>query len=86
MHLLSENIKHPKPSLDNKAMLTGVGSDTHLTAFLRGEISQEVVPSFCDTSFFTTIVSQARKQPNIQVEDCHSALKSLQVKNDHLDW
>uniref|UniRef100_A0A158Q830 Myosin motor domain-containing protein n=1 Tax=Elaeophora elaphi TaxID=1147741 RepID=A0A158Q830_9BILA len=66
-------------SRGSRTTLTGIGSDTHLNAFLRGEISREVVPSFCDTSFFTTIVSHARKQPNVPVEDCHSALKSLQA-------
>uniref|UniRef100_A0AAF5RX01 Uncharacterized protein n=1 Tax=Wuchereria bancrofti TaxID=6293 RepID=A0AAF5RX01_WUCBA len=74
-----ENIEHSKLPRDNKAILTGISSDTHLNAFLRGEISQEIMPPFCDTSFFTTIVSHARKQPNVQVEDCHSALKSLQA-------
>ncbi|VDO35755.1 unnamed protein product, partial [Brugia timori] len=74
-----ENIEHSKLPRDNKTILTGISSDTHLNAFLRGEISQEMVPPFCDTSFFTTIVSHARKQPNVQVEDCHSALKSLQA-------
>ncbi|MCP9259990.1 Unconventional myosin-IXb [Dirofilaria immitis] len=59
----------------------GVNSDTHLNAFLRGDITLEVVPPFCDTSFFTTIVSHARKQPNAEVEDCHRVLKSLQVKS-----
>lgn len=85
MDLFPENKEHSNLPRDSKATLTGIGSDTHLNAFLRGEISQEVVPPFCDTSFFTTIVSHARKQPNVQVEDCHSALKSLQVKNDDLD-
>ncbi|CAG9541021.1 unnamed protein product [Cercopithifilaria johnstoni] len=75
----TENIEHSKLSHNSKTTLTGIGSDTHLNAFLRGEINREVVPSFCDTSFFTTIVSHARKQPNVQVEDCHSALKSLQA-------
>ncbi|KAL3997136.1 Myosin head (motor domain) family protein [Acanthocheilonema viteae] len=74
-----KNTEHLELSSDSKRTLTGVASDTHLNAFLRGEINQEVVPSFCDTSFFTTIVSHARKQPNVQVEDCHSALKSLQA-------
>lgn len=55
------------------------GSDTHLNAFLRGDITPEVMPDFCDTSFFSTIVTQARKQPGIQAEDRHIALKSLQV-------
>ncbi|VDK70855.1 unnamed protein product [Litomosoides sigmodontis] len=74
-----ESTEHSKLSHDSRATLTGIGPDTHLNAFLRGEISQEVVPSFCDTSFFTTVVSHARKQPNVQIEDCHSALKSLQA-------
>ncbi|EJD74213.1 hypothetical protein LOAG_18439 [Loa loa] len=72
-------MEESKLSHHKKAALSGFSSDTHLNAFLRGEISQEMVPPFCDTSFFTTIVSHVRKQPNIQVEDCHSALKSLQA-------
>uniref|UniRef100_A0A915PKD8 Uncharacterized protein n=1 Tax=Setaria digitata TaxID=48799 RepID=A0A915PKD8_9BILA len=74
-----ENVEHLKVTNVGKMALTGVSSDTHLNAFLRGEITPEVLPDFCDTSFFTTIVFHARKQPNIQVEDCHSALKSLQA-------
>ncbi|VDO46078.1 unnamed protein product [Onchocerca flexuosa] len=74
-----ENIKQSNVAQDSKPSLPGTSSDTHLNAFLRGDIALEVVPPFCDTSFFTTIVSHARKQPSAQVEDCHTALKSLQV-------
>ncbi|GMT28295.1 hypothetical protein PFISCL1PPCAC_19592 [Pristionchus fissidentatus] len=35
-------------------------SDSHLSAFLRGEINCDI-PEFCDTSMFTTIVNQAKK-------------------------
>uniref|UniRef100_A0A9J2P6J4 Phorbol-ester/DAG-type domain-containing protein n=1 Tax=Ascaris lumbricoides TaxID=6252 RepID=A0A9J2P6J4_ASCLU len=54
-------------------------SDTHLSAFLRGDLSPEVVPDFCDTSFFQTIVTQARKQPMKPKQERQNALKSLQA-------
>lgn len=42
-------------------------SDSHLNAFLRGELGEEIVPKFCDTSMFKTIFERARKTPTRQV-------------------
>ncbi|VDM37297.1 unnamed protein product [Toxocara canis] len=74
----SESVDHlgvhsAKPTVSRRS------SDTHLSAFLRGDISPEVVPHFCDTSFFQTIVTQARKQPTKPKEERQNALKSLQA-------
>jgi myosin-9 len=55
------------------------GSDTHLNAFLRGEINEEIVPDFCDTSVFKTIVSRARRGPTKQREERQSTVKALQA-------
>ncbi|VDM96149.1 unnamed protein product [Thelazia callipaeda] len=77
--LKSERNDEWKLSNDTRGNLKGFSSDMHLHAFLRGEITSEVMPGFCDTSFFNTIVSHARKQPGLQLEDNHNVLKSLQA-------
>lgn len=47
--------------LDSQSQPSRRGSDTHLNAFLRGEISEATVPEFCDTSCFKTIINRANK-------------------------
>ncbi|CAL2029784.1 unnamed protein product [Caenorhabditis brenneri] len=54
------------------------GSDSALSAFLRGELRCEV-PDFCDTSMFNTIRNQARRTPAGKSDDKMSLLKSLQI-------
>uniref|UniRef100_A0A8R1DFX9 Uncharacterized protein n=1 Tax=Caenorhabditis japonica TaxID=281687 RepID=A0A8R1DFX9_CAEJA len=54
------------------------GSDSALSAFLRGELRCEV-PDFCDTSMFNTIRNQARRTPAAKSDDKMSLLKSLQI-------
>ncbi|CAB3408102.1 unnamed protein product [Caenorhabditis bovis] len=55
------------------------GSDSALSAFLRGELRCEV-PDFCDTSMFQTIRTQARRTPAAsRSDDKMSMLKSLQI-------
>lgn len=54
------------------------GSDSALSAFLRGELQLDL-PDFCDTSMFNTIKSQARRTPAGKTEDKLTTLKSLQV-------
>nr|ACI49219.1 hypothetical protein Csp3_JD05.004 [Caenorhabditis angaria] len=54
------------------------GSDSALSAFLRGELRCEV-PEFCDTSMFNTIRNQARRTPAAKSDDKMSLLKSLQI-------
>lgn len=68
------------PDDSNKQSISRRNSDSHLSAFLRGDINLDVVPDFCDTSFFQTIVSHAKKQPTKPKEPKQSALKSLQVR------
>uniref|UniRef100_A0A158R5X7 Myosin motor domain-containing protein n=1 Tax=Syphacia muris TaxID=451379 RepID=A0A158R5X7_9BILA len=63
----------------NKQAFSRRGSDSHLSAFLRGDINLDVVPDFCDTSFFQTIVSHAKKQPVKPDDQRQSALRSLQA-------
>jgi len=55
------------------------GSDSHLSAFLRGELNESIVPEFCDTSVFKTIVNRAKKQPMKPKAERQSVLKSLQA-------
>uniref|UniRef100_A0A914EE04 Uncharacterized protein n=2 Tax=Acrobeloides nanus TaxID=290746 RepID=A0A914EE04_9BILA len=56
------------------------GSDSHLSAFLRGELNvQDLIPEFCDTSVFKTIVDRAKRHPSKKADDRQSALKSLQA-------
>ncbi|CAD5206531.1 unnamed protein product [Bursaphelenchus okinawaensis] len=55
------------------------GSDSHLNAFLRGDLSIDIVPDFCDTSVFKTIVNRAKKAPSKPREERQSAVKSLQA-------
>jgi myosin-9 len=45
----------PQPSSGRRS------SDSQLSAFLRGELNPNVVPDFCDTSVFETIVEHSRK-------------------------
>ncbi|KAI6222187.1 hypothetical protein M3Y95_00958000 [Aphelenchoides besseyi] len=56
------------------------GSDTHLAQFLRGDLGLDVVPDFCDTSIFKTIVNRARRgltgKPR---EDRQSTARTLQT-------
>ncbi|CAI4221277.1 unnamed protein product [Auanema sp. JU1783] len=54
------------------------GSDSALSAFLRGDLHIDL-PDFCDTSMFDTIFNQARRTPAGRVEDKMSNLKSLQI-------
>lgn len=57
------------------------GSDSHLSAFLRGELNvKDLIPEFCDTSVFKTIVDRAKRHPSKKADDRQSALRSLQVK------
>ncbi|VDK33564.1 unnamed protein product [Gongylonema pulchrum] len=74
----ADSMEHLNLPQSANATLKRVGSDVHLSAFLRGEITPELVPDFCDTSFFKTIATHARKPPGMQAEDRHSALKTLQ--------
>ncbi|CAD5209411.1 unnamed protein product [Bursaphelenchus xylophilus] len=55
------------------------GSDSHLNAFLRGDLSIDIVPDFCDTSVFQTIVNRAKKLPIKPRDERHSSIKSLQA-------
>uniref|UniRef100_A0A914PHG0 Myosin motor domain-containing protein n=1 Tax=Panagrolaimus davidi TaxID=227884 RepID=A0A914PHG0_9BILA len=55
------------------------GSDSHLSAFLRGEISEAIVPDFCDTSVFKTIVTRAKKPQTKQKPERQPTLRSLQA-------
>ncbi|KAI6221305.1 hypothetical protein M3Y99_01559100 [Aphelenchoides fujianensis] len=56
------------------------GSDTHLAQFLRGDLGLDIVPDFCDTSIFKTIVNRARRglsgKPR---EERQSSVRALQV-------
>ncbi|PAV56154.1 hypothetical protein WR25_13386 isoform B [Diploscapter pachys] len=54
------------------------GSDSALSAFLRGELQLEL-PDFVDTSMFSTIVKNARRTPGAKSEDKLSTLKCLQI-------
>uniref|UniRef100_A0A1I7XGK0 Myosin motor domain-containing protein n=1 Tax=Heterorhabditis bacteriophora TaxID=37862 RepID=A0A1I7XGK0_HETBA len=60
------------------------GSDSALSAFLRGDLHIDL-PYFCDTSMFKTIVNQARRTPASKCEDKLSTLKSLQIPNNFDD-
>lgn len=53
------------------------GSESQLSAFLRGELNPNVVPDFCDTSVFETIVEQARKQQPKPRERHRSGMRGL---------
>ncbi|CAI2315989.1 unnamed protein product [Caenorhabditis sp. 36 PRJEB53466] len=59
------------------------GSDSALSAFLRGELRCEV-PDFCDTSMFKTIRNQARRTPAGKSDDKMSLLKSLQILKESI--
>lgn len=50
-----------------------------LSAFLRGELTKNIVPDFCDISMFKTIVNQALKNPTKELTEKQSYLKSLKV-------
>lgn len=50
-----------------------------LSAFLRGELNENIVPDFCDTSVFQTIVNRALKAPTKEQTERQSYLRSLQV-------
>ena len=54
-------------------------SDSHLSAFLRGELTASIVPDFCDTYVFKTIKERARKTPTKPHIERFSYLRSLQV-------
>jgi myosin-9 len=54
-------------------------SDSHLNAFLRGELGEEIVPDFCDTSMFKTIFERAKKTPTRTHSDKLMQLRSLQA-------
>uniref|UniRef100_A0A914RIV5 Myosin motor domain-containing protein n=1 Tax=Parascaris equorum TaxID=6256 RepID=A0A914RIV5_PAREQ len=75
---IPESTSHLSADTANR-VVSRRSSDTHLSAFLRGDLSPEVVPDFCDTSFFQTIVTQARKQPMKPKQERQNALKSLQA-------
>ncbi|KAL3088833.1 hypothetical protein niasHS_009125 [Heterodera schachtii] len=59
-------------------MLHRRSSDSRLNAFLRGELPPSIVPDFCDTSVFKTIVERARKAPKKPHNDRFSNLRTLQ--------
>ncbi|CAD6184254.1 unnamed protein product [Caenorhabditis auriculariae] len=59
------------------------GSDSALSAFLRGELHVEL-PEFCDTSMFATIRTQARRTPANKSDEKLSTLKSLQILKEAL--
>lgn len=50
-----------------------------LSAFLRGELTENIVPNFCDVSMFKTILNRALKNPTKEPTEKQSYLKSLQV-------
>jgi myosin heavy subunit len=50
------------------------GSDTHLKRLLRGELSTEIIPDFCDTTVFKTIVNRARRAPAKAKEERQTAV------------
>uniref|UniRef100_A0A915P0B4 Uncharacterized protein n=1 Tax=Meloidogyne floridensis TaxID=298350 RepID=A0A915P0B4_9BILA len=54
-------------------------SDSHLNAFLRGELPASIVPDFCDISVFKTIKERARKTPTKSHSLRLSYLKTLQA-------
>uniref|UniRef100_A0A1I8BZ14 Myosin motor domain-containing protein n=1 Tax=Meloidogyne hapla TaxID=6305 RepID=A0A1I8BZ14_MELHA len=54
-------------------------SDSHLNAFLRGELPASIVPDFCDISVFKTIKERARKTPTKSHSLRLSYLRTLQA-------
>uniref|UniRef100_A0AC35TWY3 Myosin motor domain-containing protein n=1 Tax=Rhabditophanes sp. KR3021 TaxID=114890 RepID=A0AC35TWY3_9BILA len=54
-------------------------SDSTLNQFLRGDLSMDIVPDFCDTSVFKTIVNKARKQSCKPRVERQLNLRSLQA-------
>uniref|UniRef100_A0A914XBB0 Unconventional myosin-IXb n=2 Tax=Plectus sambesii TaxID=2011161 RepID=A0A914XBB0_9BILA len=53
------------------------GSESQLSVFLRGELNPNIVPDFCDTSVFETIVEQARKTQPKPKERHRSGMRGL---------
>uniref|UniRef100_A0A0K0EKS2 Myosin motor domain-containing protein n=1 Tax=Strongyloides stercoralis TaxID=6248 RepID=A0A0K0EKS2_STRER len=71
-HLIISNDEQKKDHLRRS-------SDSTLNQFLRGDLPSEIVPDFCDTSVFKTIVNKARKQCAKPKVERLSNLKSLQA-------
>lgn len=78
----SESAGHLRVS-DAVVVSTRRGSDSALSAFLRGDLTLEL-PDFCDTSMFNTIRSQARRTPAAKSDEKLSMLKSLQILKEAL--
>ncbi|KAK0423351.1 hypothetical protein QR680_008098 [Steinernema hermaphroditum] len=57
-------------------------SDSHLSAFLRGDFPESAFPDFCDTSVFKTIRSHARKSPQKGPKQDNLGLKTLRAAKD----
>ncbi|TKR95998.1 hypothetical protein L596_010082 [Steinernema carpocapsae] len=60
------------------------GSDSHFSAFLRGEFPESSFPEFCDISVFKTIRSQVRKSPSKPSKQENLGLKTLRAAKDLL--
>uniref|UniRef100_A0A915CY18 Uncharacterized protein n=1 Tax=Ditylenchus dipsaci TaxID=166011 RepID=A0A915CY18_9BILA len=59
----AESVDRLKPSEPSQSLSRKSSFDSHLSRFLRGEISEGSIPDFCDTSMFKTIVRRARRTP-----------------------
>uniref|UniRef100_A0A0N4ZU59 Myosin motor domain-containing protein n=1 Tax=Parastrongyloides trichosuri TaxID=131310 RepID=A0A0N4ZU59_PARTI len=89
MNAFKQSLKMPKraesvdhlvlPESNKRKEYSRRSSDSTLNQFLRGDLPSDIVPDFCDTSVFKTIVSKARKQCAKPKVDRLSYLKSLQA-------
>ncbi|KAI3421294.1 hypothetical protein GPALN_014914 [Globodera pallida] len=76
--IIGNNVSDVACNADASLKMHRRSSDSHLNAFLRGELSPSIVPDFCDISVFKTIVERARKTPKKPHNERLSNLRSLQ--------